>query len=122
MEYIRRLYAELYAIRRKLAIGGVCQLAFFLLFHVVFGANGMVIYQQKRSEYRQLDEQINDLQKENEALVQRTKALKNDRGTIEKEAREQLRYAKPGEVIYLMPKKNEPAPPNTAAAKPADRK
>ena len=89
----------------------------FLGFHVIFGANGMVVYTHKRAEYRQLQQQVEQVQQENDALVERTKALRDDRATIEKEAREQLHYAKPGEVIYLMPGQKTPEqPPANAAA------
>jgi cell division protein FtsB len=48
--------------------------------------------------------------------------LKSDPKAIEKEAREQLRYAKPGEVIYLLPEQQgqhlaEPPPPPESARK-----
>ena len=118
LERLLKLYARLHDMRRKLATVGVCLLAAWVLFHVVFGANGMLVYQQKRTEYRKLQQQVEDLQKEKTALEQHTKALKTDRGTIEKEAREQLGYAKPGEVIYVMPgQKTSEAPPANAAAK-----
>ncbi len=104
--------------RRKLATIGVCLLAAWVLLHVVFGANGMLVYQQKRNEYRKLQQQVEDLQKEKTTLEQRTKALKTDRATIEKEAREQLGYAKRGEVIYVLPgQKDSDAPPANTAAK-----
>ena len=86
----------------------MCLLAVWVLSHVVFGANGMMVYQRKRAEYRELQQQVEQVRKENEQLVERTKALKHDRATIEKEAREQLHYAKPGEVIYLMPGQKNP--------------
>ena len=43
------------------------------------------------------------MDEENQRLDAEIKALKSDPKAIEKEAREQLRYAKPGEVIYLLP-------------------
>ncbi len=43
------------------------------------------------------------MDEENRRLDAEIKALKSDPKAIEKEAREQLRYAKPGEVIYLLP-------------------
>lgn len=102
--------------RRRLATGGVGLLAFLLLWHVVFGANGMVVYEHKRAEYHKLDQQIQDLQAENDRLEHSVKQLKSDPKAIEKEAREQLRYARPGEVVYVMP--DPPAPkPDSAAAK-----
>jgi cell division protein FtsB len=35
-------------------------------------------------------------------MEQEIKALKSDPQTIEKEARERLRYARPGEVVYTV--------------------
>ncbi len=115
LEHIERLYACLRPYRRKLATVSVCLLAAWVLFHAVFGANGMLVYQQKRIEYRKVQQQVEELQKEKTALEERTRALKTDRGTIEKEAREQLGYAKPGEVIYVMP--GQKVPPASMAAK-----
>ena len=96
---------------------GTCTVAAFvslLAFHVIFGPNGMIVYHQKRNEYKALDSEIKSLQAENERLNQRIKALKTDPKTIEKEAREQLRYAKPGEVIYSLPAEKPPAAASTA--------
>jgi cell division protein FtsB len=92
-----------YRFRRKLATAGVAVLACWLAIHVLFGANGMVVYQKKRAEFRALQQETERVQKENEKILERVKALKSDPSTIEKEAREQLRYAKPGEVVYVLP-------------------
>jgi cell division protein FtsB len=59
-------------------------------------------YQQKRRESRELDRQIKSLQQQNGGMEQEIKALKTDPKTIEKEARERLRYARPGEVVYTV--------------------
>ncbi len=79
-------------------------------YYVVFSANGLMAYQQKRREFRDLDRQIRALQQQNGAMEQEIKALKNDPKTIEKEARERLRYARPGEVVYTLPTAPAPAP------------
>jgi cell division protein FtsB len=100
--------------RRLLATCAVAAVVSLLAFHVIFGPNGMIVYHQKRNEYKVLDSEIKSLQAENERLDQRIKALKTDPKTIEKEAREQLRYAKPGEVIYSLPSEKPPAPASTA--------
>jgi cell division protein FtsB len=107
-----------YRSRRKLASAGVGLLACLLAYHVVFGANGMVAWEQKRAEYHQLQQQIDDLQKQNQQLEERIQALKSDPQAIEKEAREQLRYARPGEVIYVMPADPKPAKPGAPAPNP----
>ena len=104
-----------YRSRRKLAASALGLLACMLAMHVVVGDNGMVVYQHKKAEYRALDKQIEDLQRENDRLAAHIKALKNDPKTIEKEAREQLRYTRPGEVVYVLPEQ-EPSPRSSATA------
>jgi cell division protein FtsB len=82
----------------------------------MLGANGMVVYRQKRAEYQNLQRELEELQKENDYYTQQVKALKTDPKTIEKEAREQLHYTRPGEVVYVAP---PPAPiqsPDTKSA------
>jgi cell division protein FtsB len=114
-----RCGATLYRMRRKLATAGVALLALMLAFHVIFGQNGMVVYQKKKAEYRGLEKEVIQLQQDNKLLSDQIKALKTDPKAIEREAREQLRYARPGEVVYLMPgqKAPEAPPPNASARK-----
>jgi cell division protein FtsB len=89
----------------------------WLFVHVMFGANGMVVYRQKKAEYQSLHKEINSLLKENEQYTEQIKALETDPKTIEKEAREQLHYARPGEVIYVEPTPPAPKPSTHAARK-----
>jgi len=95
--------------RRKFATAGIVAVLFVGAYYVVFSANGLMAYQQKRQESRDLDRQIKTLQQQNGAMEQEIKALKNDPKTIEKEARERLRYARPGEVVYTLPTAQAPA-------------
>lgn len=88
--------------RRKLATAAVGVLACLLGYHVVFGANGLMVYEHKRAEYRQLEEQNRVMQQQNQDLEHQIKALKTDPQAIEKEAREQLHYVRPGEVVYTV--------------------
>lgn len=118
MDLLGQLGDWTYRSRRKLASAGVGLLACLLAYHVVFGANGMVAWEHKRAEYQQLQQQIDDLQKQNQQLAEHIKALKSDPQAIEKEAREQLRYARPGEVIYVMPADAKPARPATPVSSP----
>ncbi|MGC2697508.1 MAG: septum formation initiator family protein [Candidatus Angelobacter sp.] len=94
---------RLYRLRHKLATAGISVVLCVVAYYVVFSANGLMVYQQKRHESQDLDRQIKTLQQHNSAMEQEIKALKTDPKTIEKEARERLRYAKPGEVIYTLP-------------------
>lgn len=97
------VWQRVYDWRRKGATVALAVLAVWVAYHVVFGANGMVVYSQKRVEHRALDKEILDLKQENGRLTQHIDSLTNDPKAIEKEAREQLRYARPGEVIYTLP-------------------
>jgi cell division protein FtsB len=94
--------------RRLLATAAVGVLGLMLGFHIAFGQNGMLSYMHKREESRKLQQQITDLQQENARVSKEIESLKTDPKTIEREAREQLRYARPGEVIYTMPSQPNP--------------
>jgi cell division protein FtsB len=108
---------QLYAVRRRVATSAVAVLAVWLFLHVMFGANGMAVYRTKRAEYQILQKQINGLQKENDHYSAQITELKTDPKRIEKEAREQFHYARPGEVIYVAPDALPPAQPATHSAR-----
>lgn len=112
--WVASLRERLYGLRRKLAIMLVGLLSLVMAYHVLFGHDGVIAYQHKRKESRDLQQQIEVLQQENGALQKQIKALKDDPEAIEKEARERLRYARPGEVIYTLPAA-KPSPPSTPA-------
>ncbi len=57
------------------------------------------------------------LHQENGRYGQQIQALKSDQSAIEKEAREQLHYARPGEYVYVNPVAQNPAPPANHSAK-----
>ncbi|HVZ17663.1 MAG TPA: septum formation initiator family protein [Terriglobales bacterium] len=112
-----RLCQVFYSSRRKLATAAVFALVLFLGFHVIFGANGMMVYTHKRSEYQRLIKETQQLDEENQKLTKEVEDLRTDPKAIEKEAREQLHYTKKGEVIYLLPQKPADQPPKDASAK-----
>ena len=92
-----------------LAVG----LALLLTWHVINGKHGLSVWQQKRVQDKQLRKEIDALEQENARLRERVQKLKSDPDAIEREAREKLHYAKPGEVIYALP----PDPPPQPAGK-----
>lgn len=102
-DFLQSVFQWFHRTRRKLATAAVGVLACLLGYHVVFGANGLMVYEQKRSEYRQLEEQNRVIQQQNQELERQIKALKTDPQAIEKEAREQLHYVRSGEVVYTVP-------------------
>ena len=90
---------------RKAATATAAVLVVGLAYHVVFGANGLFVFQKKRQETRQLTRQMEDLQQENDLLRTQVQRLQSDPNAIEHQAREQLHYTRPGEVIYALPSK-----------------
>lgn len=88
---------------RRWATVAAAILAIGLAYHVVFGQNGLTVYQRKNHDARTLDGQLKSLQEENELLKAHIDRLKDDPNAIEHQAREELHYTRPGEVIYTLP-------------------
>jgi cell division protein FtsB len=86
--------------RRRIATGAVIAAAVVFGYHAIFGENGVTVYQQRRAEDRSVQKRITELQKDSLRLEQQVKALKTDPDAIEREARDRLHYARPGEVIW----------------------
>ena len=78
-------------------------MALLVTWHVFQGKHGISVWEQKRAEDHQLQQQIKDLQLENAEMRQHVQHLQSDPDAIQREAREKLHYAKPGEVIYTLP-------------------
>lgn len=108
---------KVYAVRRRAATGAVVVVAIWIFVHAMLGANGVTVYRSKRTEYQSLQKQIGDLQKENDQYSEQVNALKSDPKRIEKEAREQFHYARPGEVVYVAPDRPAAAQPDTHSAR-----
>lgn len=78
-------------------------LALLVTWHVINGKDGLSAWQKKRAQERQYQQEIERLQKENAELRDRIQHLQSDPDAIQHQAREELHYAKPGEVIYTLP-------------------
>lgn len=105
----------LFQMRRVLATCCIAVLAVLIGYKVVFGANGMKVWQSKRAQVNQLQDEINQKLAEQLLLQRQVDALqRGDANVIEKEAREQLGYVKPGEVVLYEPRAK--ADPHTATA------
>ncbi len=104
-----------YRMRRVLATLCIGVLAVSIGYKVVFGANGMKIWQSKRAEVQRLEQEITRKKLEHEQLQHYVEGLqRGDPSIIEKEAREQLGYVKPGEVV-LFEQRGKPDPKQPAA-------
>lgn len=88
---------------RRWATVAAAGLAIAMGYHVVFGQNGLTAYQHKNHDERTLTQQLTGLQQENDRLKAHVDRLQSDPGAIEHQAREELHYTRPGEVIYTLP-------------------
>ena len=114
---IVRLYERVHREWRKIATAAAAVLAVGMGVHVVFGQNGLTVYQQKRQDSQMLQSQLRSLQRENELLKGHVERLQSDPNAIEHQAREELHYTRPGEVIYTLPA--TPSAKNTTSEVPA---
>jgi len=103
MDQLKSTWERFYAMRRKIATWSFFLFAAYLGVHVIFGANGWVVYQKKKAEYQQVTAEIERMKQENQQTQDQIKALQTDKKAIEKVAREQWGFARPGEVIYVLP-------------------
>lgn len=88
---------------RRNALFAMALLSLILLMHEIFGRNGYITLRREKKDYTALQQQIQKVSNENQQLEQKIHALTNNPEAIEKQARDQLRLAKPGEIIYTLP-------------------
>ena len=81
--------------------------AFFVLLlgYQLLGPSGYMALRSREREKRALEEEIRKLTVENLRLVRQVKELQTDPQAVERIAREEMKLARPGEVIYVLPKK-----------------
>jgi cell division protein FtsB len=93
----------LYRMRRILATALVALLTLFAGYKVVFGANGLKVYDAKRVENQKLLQEIEQEKSKNEHLLDKVHQLQEgDARAVEKAARVQG-FVKPGEIVLVEP-------------------
>ncbi|MDR3764350.1 MAG: septum formation initiator family protein [Acidobacteriota bacterium] len=118
MNWLRQSGRKLFEWRRLVASAMLGGLAALLFAHAMLGPNGWIAYRHKQIELQRLQEQTRQMEEENKRMDQEIRELQTNPKAIEKVAREDLRMAKPGEYIVLMPdKKGTPAAQPTVDAK-----
>ena len=94
-------------------------LAFCLLvLQDVFGAHGLMAMHRSKTKMREVQAQIEQLDKENQDLQQKIHQLKTDPSAIEKIARDRMGLARPGELIFQMP---QTKPSSQSQSQPSSR-
>jgi len=98
---------------RRAALLALLLVVVVLAVHEIFGDRGYLALRRRQRELETLQQQVKQLQEENQKLEQQIESLKSDPKAVEKLAREQMKLAKPGEIIYALPEK---PPENEAPA------
>jgi len=112
----------IYRMRRVLATLCLAALSVLIGYKVVFGANGMRVWDGKKAEAYQLQLQIDHMRDEQEKLQRHVDSLRRgESAAIVKEAREQLGFMMPGEVV-LFEQRAKPDPKPPAVANNLDQK
>jgi cell division protein FtsB len=95
-----------------------------LLLQDVFGTHGVLAMRRSQKEAQEIRRDISRLDEENQRSQARVKALKTDPAAIEKIVREEMKRARPGEVIFdTRPRPgsdshSDPAPSDNPVKKP----
>jgi cell division protein FtsB len=110
---------RVYLWRRRAATIATATLALVMAYGVIFGHNGLTAFAHKRAKV--LQQQTQQLQKENERLHEHIDHLQSDPDAIEHEAREELHYTRSGEVIYTLPNSNDDPSKSTPSTDPATK-
>lgn len=92
---------------RRAALLALALIMMLLIVHELFGEHGYLALRRRHRELQTLQQQVKQLQEENQKLQQQIEALKSDPKAVEKLAREQMKFAKPGEIIYVLPENRE---------------
>jgi cell division protein FtsB len=87
-----------------------------LVVHDIFGQHGFLAMRRQQNEVQALQQQMQRLQQENLELEKQIHSLRSDPKAIERVAREQMRMARPGEIIYTLPNKETKNPPPLASS------
>ncbi len=87
-------------LRQRAVVVAAAAVSTALIAVVIFGSRGFLHLRTLTSEHDELGKRIALLLHENEQLRTRIHRLRTDDRTLERLAREQLGFTRPGEVIY----------------------
>jgi cell division protein FtsB len=73
-----------------------------LIVDALVGEKGLLQSMNARRQYEQLQGSLDDLRRENAALREEMRRLKEDPSTIESLARQDLGLIRPGEVVFIL--------------------
>ncbi len=93
---------------RKILAWAALLFAGTTLIRALVGDRGLVAVWQHRGEVGAVERELEVLREQNENLRRDIRSLRSDPRAIEPIAREDLGYARPGEVVILFPRQSSP--------------
>ena len=81
----------------------IASVVVFWVGYLVLGPNGYLALREREREAQVLREDIHRLTLENMRLSGRVDALQNNPREVERVARQEMKLARPGEVIFVLP-------------------
>lgn len=87
----------------RLLLGLILTLNIFLLYRVVFSDHGIFAYRELKARYDALEEKIEALNEVSLELSQEIRLLNSDRRHIEQIIRQQMKFVKDDEIVYVFP-------------------
>ena len=96
--------------RQRLAIVAAVGVSAALVVAILFGSRGLLRLRALTNEEAVIKQRIAGLLLENQRLRTQLHALRSDDRYLERLAREQLGFVRPGEVVYRFPSPDRPLP------------
>jgi len=87
----------------RMFIVAVVGVGLFAVVHRAMGPNGYLAFQQRERQKQELEREVRELTIRNIQLSRDVEKLGSDPKAIENVARQDLKLAKPGEYIYVLP-------------------
>ena len=88
-----------------------------LLLQDIFGTHGVLAMRRTQLQAKEVQQEIERLNKENRKLQSRVEHLKSDPATLEGIARDEMHLKRPGELVFpIQPKTNPSTNPQPAEA------
>jgi len=97
-------------VRQRLAIVAAASVSAALVAAILFGSRGLLRLRALTNEEAAIKQRIGGLLLENQRLRTQLHALRSDDRYLERLAREQLGFVRPGEVVYRFPSPDRALP------------
>jgi cell division protein FtsB len=90
----------------RIAVGVIGLMTVGMLLLAIFDPHGALAVRRQRAKLAEVNAKVAALTAENTQLRKEVDNLRSDEATIERIAREELGFVKPGEVVLRTPAKN----------------